>query len=106
MFVRELFEGAVSIFGKKGNKTVRKYRCTSGSRKGRIVAKPSTCTAPANVKASQTMKSIRRSPKASSQAVKSRRTKAVNPASTRLKKLNTGMRTIKKSRSKTKRSKI
>ena len=35
-------EGATPIFGKSGNKVVRKYRCTSGSRKGRIVAKPGT----------------------------------------------------------------
>ena len=61
MFVREIIEGATPIFGKTGNKVVRKYRCTSGSRKGRIVAKPGTCTAPKNVKAMTTMKKTRRS---------------------------------------------
>ena len=66
MFIREFIsdsvdEGATPIFGKSGNKVVRKYRCTSGSRKGRIVAKPGTCTAPKNVKAMATMKKTRRS---------------------------------------------
>ena len=46
MFLREIIEGATPIFGKTGGKVVRKFRCTSGSRKGRIVAKPGTCTAP------------------------------------------------------------
>jgi hypothetical protein len=56
MLLRDLYtdsieEGVTTIFGKSGNKTVRKYRCTSGTRKGRIVAKPATCNAPKNMKA-------------------------------------------------------
>ena len=74
MFVREIIEGATPIFGKTGNKVVRKYRCTSGSRKGRIVAKPGTCTAPKNVKAMTTMKKTRRS-KGATVSIKSNRTK-------------------------------
>ena len=59
MLLRDLYndsieEGVTTIFGKTGNKTVRKYRCTSGTRKGRIVAKPATCNAPKNMKASNT----------------------------------------------------
>ena len=38
-------EGVIQIWGKNKGKLVRKYRCTSGSRKGRIVAQPSTCNA-------------------------------------------------------------
>lgn len=96
MFVRELIldsvdEGATPIFGKTGNKVVRKYRCTSGSRKGRIVAKPGTCTAPKNVKAMTTMKKTRRS-KGATVSIKSNRTKRTSPASQKLKRLNVGSR--------------
>lgn len=95
MLLRELTEGATSIFGRSGNKTVRKYRCTSGSRKGRIVAKASTCTAPRNVAASNTLKKTKRS-KQSTMSVKSSRTKRANPYSSRLKNINTGLRTRRK----------
>ena len=91
MFVREITEGATPIFGKTGNKVVRKYRCTSGSRKGRIVAKPTTCTAPKNVKAMTTMKKTRRS-KGATVNIKSNRTKRTSPASVKLGRLNTGSR--------------
>jgi len=94
MLLRELIEGITTIFGKKGNKVVRKYRCTSGTRKGRIVAKPATCNAPMNVKASNTLKKTRRS-KGSVINTKSSRTKRTNPASQKLKRLNTGRRRIK-----------
>jgi hypothetical protein len=97
MFLRELIwageeyevaEGATPIFGKTGNKVVRKFRCTSGSRKGRIVAKPGTCTAPKNVKA---MKKTRRS-KGKTLSIKANRTKRTNSASVKLGRLNTGSR--------------
>ena len=94
MLLRELIEGVTTIFGKKGNKVVRKYRCTSGTRKGRIVAKPATCSAPKNVKASNTLKKTRRS-KGKTISIKSTRTKRTNPASQKLKRLNTGRRRIK-----------
>lgn len=89
MFLREIFEGVTTVFSRSGNKMVRKYRCTTGSRKGRIVAKPSTCTAPRNVGQSQAMKKSRRG-KQSTTAVKSKRTKRTNPISRRLRGLNRG----------------
>ena len=47
MIISEIVdEGAVQIFGRKKGKVVRKYRCTSGQKKGRIVAKPQTCSNP------------------------------------------------------------
>ena len=96
MFIREFIsdsvdEGATPIFGKTGNKVVRKYRCTSGSRKGRIVAKPGTCTAPANVKAMQQMKKTRRT-KGATPGIKAARTKRTSPASQKLTRLNVGSR--------------
>lgn len=92
--MREITEGVTTIFGRSGNKTVRKYRCTSGTRKGRIVAKPATCNAPKNVKAANTLKKTRRS-KGSTISAKSSRTKRTNPASQKLKRLNIGRRRIK-----------
>jgi hypothetical protein len=99
-----LEEGVTQIQGKRGNKVVKKYRCTTGSRKGRIVAKASTCTAPLNVKASQKLKATRRK-KGKTTSIKINRTKRTNPASLKLKRLNTGRRKIKPSRSR-KRKKI
>lgn len=93
-------EGATSIFGRKGGKNVRKYRCTSGTRKGRIVAKASTCTAPISAKKRAKFK-VTKARKGSTIKLQTRRTKAQNPASRRLSKLNTGSRTRRrKSRAK------
>jgi hypothetical protein len=94
MLLRELIEGVTTVFGKKGNSTVRKYRCTSGSRKGRVVAKAATCNAPKNIKASNTLKTTRRK-KGKSLNIKSSRVKRTNPASRRLARMNTGKRRIK-----------
>ena len=92
----ELEEGATSIFGRKGGKNVRKYRCSSGPRKGRIVAKASTCTAPMNAKKRQKFQQTK-ARKGSTIKVKTKRTKVNNPASRRLGKINTGQRTRRKS---------
>ena len=96
MFVREIYEGAVSVMGRSGSKNVRKYRCTTGSRKGRIVAKPSTCTAPKNVKASRTLTKTKRA-RSSAIKIKTAKTKRSNPASMRLGTHNVGLRTRRKS---------
>jgi len=89
MLIEEIVvEGAVSTFAKQGNKTVRKYRCTTGSRKGRVVAKPSTCSAPKNVKRSTTLKRTKHK-KGSAIKNKASRTKRSNPVSKRLVRLNT-----------------
>ena len=37
MIVSDIVEGAIQIFGRSKGKVVRKYRCTSGQKKGRIV---------------------------------------------------------------------
>lgn len=85
--IREVTEGVTSAFAKQGNRTVRKYRCTSGSRKGRVVAKPSTCSAPKNITASQTLKRTKAT-KGGSIKAKTKRTKKSNPASIRTRKVN------------------
>lgn len=87
MMLREITESVTQIWGKKGGKAVRKYRCTSGTRKGRIVAKPSTCTAPKRVSSQVTMKKTRRR-KGHSLNVSAQRVKRTNPISRRLKSIN------------------
>lgn len=104
MLIEEVVEGFIPTFGTKNGKTVKKYRCTSGARKGRIVAKPSTCTAPRNVKQSQTMKATRRKSK-NTTAAKTKVAKRSNPSTKRLQHVNKGRTLKSKSRSR-KRKKI
>ena len=75
------------IWGRRGKKLVRKYRCLSGSRKGRIVAKMAQCFASPNLKARMTMK--RTKARLGARMVrKAKRTKRTNPASIALKRMN------------------
>lgn len=78
---------ATQIWGRKGQTLVRKYRCTSGNRKGRIVTSPTACHAAPNVKRSAQMK-ITRARLGKVMSRRAKRTKRVNPAS---KKLAQGM---------------
>ena len=75
------------VWARSGKKTERKYRCTAGRRKGRVVAKMSQCYAPLNIKASVRFKQTKRR-LGSKMARKAKKTKRVNPASKRLKTLN------------------
>lgn len=102
MKLRELIENVVPTFAKSGNKTVRKYRCTSGSRKGRVVAKAATCSAPTNVKSSVALKSTK-AKKGAKMQQKTRRTKSANAASVRATKLN--RKTKRKTKKRSSRSK-
>lgn len=85
--VREITEGFTSTFAKQGNRSVRKYRCTSGSRKGRVVAKPSTCSAPKNMTASRTLKKTKAA-KGGTIKAKIKKTKKTNPGSIRTRRIN------------------
>lgn len=87
MNLRELFEAPTIVWGKRGGKMVRKYRCTSGQRKGRVVAKASTCSAPKNVSKSASFKKTR-TKLAKPIAIKSSRTKRANKVSKRIARLN------------------
>lgn len=44
-------EASLQVFGRtrKGKSIGRKFRCTSGPRKGRVVADPATCNKPINI---------------------------------------------------------
>ena len=49
MLLRDLYEEPViekQVWARSGKKVVRKYRCTTGRRKGRVVSKMSQCYAP------------------------------------------------------------
>tara|TARA_B100000085_G_scaffold252536_1_gene250339 strand:+ start:579 stop:863 length:285 start_codon:yes stop_codon:yes gene_type:complete len=75
------------IWGRRGKKLVRKYRCTGGRRKGRIVANMAQCFAAPNMKARMSMKKTRARLGARITR-KAMRTKRTNPASIALKRLN------------------
>ena len=89
MLLQELIENIneKQIWGRRGAKTVRKYRCTSGMRKGRIVATAAQCFAAPNIKARFALKKTK-AKLGKRMARKAQRTKRTNPASRRLKTLN------------------
>lgn len=89
MLVEEIVSSIIEkqIWARSGQKVVRKYRCSSGQRKGRIVSKIGQCFAAPNVKAKIRMKKTR-ARLGSRMARKARRTKRINPASIRVQKLN------------------
>lgn len=90
MLIRELFIENLEekqIWAKSGKAVVRKYRCSNGPRKGRVVSKISQCFAAPDIKKRATMKKTK-ARMGSRMARKARRSKRVNPASIRLRKLN------------------
>tara|TARA_B100000963_G_scaffold361912_1_gene400822 strand:- start:1037 stop:1459 length:423 start_codon:yes stop_codon:yes gene_type:complete len=80
-------EAVRTIWSRSGGKQVRKYRCTSGVRKGRIVARAATCNKPLNQKAKITLKKTKRRTPNRLQ-IRTAKTKRANPASKRLKRIN------------------
>ena len=75
------------VWRKRGNKIVRAVRCTSGRRKGRVVATASQCSAPINMKKRITLKR-NKAKFGNRMARKSQRTKKFNSASRRLRMLD------------------
>ncbi len=84
--VEIITEAVTPIWGRKGGRTARRYRCTAGIRKGRIVGNPSTCTKPKNLKRSLSFKRTL-AQKGSALRLKAGRTKR-STMSRRIKKLN------------------
>lgn len=90
MLVREFFIDQIDekqVWARSGKKVVRKYRCSSGSRKGRVVANISQCFAAPDVKKRLKMKQTK-ARLGGRMARKARKTKRVNPASKRVQALN------------------
>jgi len=44
MLVEEIVESYKQVWARSATGVKRKYRCTSGQKKGRVVAKPATCS--------------------------------------------------------------
>ena len=90
MLITEIVSSDLSekqIWGRRGKKLVRKYRCASGFRKGRIVANMAQCFAAPNIKKKLSMKRTR-ARLGARMARKAKRTKRTNPASIALRRLN------------------
>lgn len=95
MFLLESYSDVVCeaklVYGKRGNKVVRKFRCTVGKRKGRVVSEPSQCAKPIDLKKRFTLKRTKARMGARI-SKKAQRTKKLNPASRILKQLNKARR--------------
>lgn len=89
MLINEITEGFVQAWGRKpSGKMVRRYRCTSGKKKGRVVANPSTCATAISPKKSAVLKRTKniRGP---AQSVK-RKITMRRPTSKRIRSANIG----------------
>jgi hypothetical protein len=81
-------ESVVQIWSRtKAGQMVRKYRCTAGPRKGRVVSKPSVCTQPKKMSSVMAIKKAK-ARSGSTMKIKRTRTKKTAGASIRLGKLN------------------
>jgi len=89
MLTSEITEGMA--WAKRGNQVVRKFRCSSGRRKGRIVSKPAQCFAAPDIQKRIKLK-MTKMRLGSKMTRKSKRTKKVNPASKRVAALNRSSR--------------
>lgn len=89
MLLNELFTSLdeKQVWARKGTKVVRKYRCTGGQRKGRVVADPTQCFKVVDIKKRANLKRTK-ARLGAKMARKARRTKRINPASKMLKRLN------------------
>ena len=88
MQLRELYDITEKMaWAKRGNKVVRKYRCTTGSRQGRIVSNIGQCFAAPDVKKRVRLK-LTKARLGAKMTRKAKRTKRVNPASRRVKAMN------------------
>ncbi len=84
--VEEVME-AKMVWAKRGSKIVRKVRCTSGPRKGRMVSNAGQCSKPINLKKRMTLKKTR-AKMGKRMARRAARTKRRNPVSKRIARLN------------------
>jgi len=75
------------VWARKGKSVVRKYRCTGGRRKSRVVSSPTQCFAPIDLKKRASLKKTK-ARLGSRITRKAKRTKKVNPASKLVRRLN------------------
>ena len=74
-------------WARSGKKIVRKFRCSGGPRKGRVVAKMAQCFAAPDIKKRQTLKKTK-ARLGGRMIRKAKKTKRINPASKRVQALN------------------
>ena len=86
MLVNEIL-GEKQVWARSGQSVVRKYRCASGRRNGRVVSNPAQCFAPVDIKKRLTLKKTK-AKLGSKLARKAKKTKRVNPASKRVQSMN------------------
>jgi len=79
------------VWARSGKKVVRKYRCMTGRRKGRIVAKIGQCFAAPDMKKRFVLKKTK-AKLSSRMARKARKTKRTNAASKAVQRLNKATR--------------
>lgn len=90
MLLREFFNYNTTesqVWAKSGAKVVRKYRCSNGPRKGRVVSNVSQCFAAPDVKKRMTMKKTK-ARLGSRMARKAKKTKKTNQASRKIQRMN------------------
>ena len=94
MLLREFFIDQINekmAWARSGKKVVRKYRCSSGPRAGRIVSKIQQCYAAPDLKKRTRLK-ITKARLGARLAKKTKKTKRTNPASRRVQSMNRGSR--------------
>jgi hypothetical protein len=87
MKINEITLDEKMAWAKRGNKVVRKFRCTSGPRTGRIVSKIGQCFAAPDMKKRVRLK-LTKARLGAKMTRKAKKTKRINPASKRVKAMN------------------
>jgi len=93
MLLRELLNHTTEdleegqTWARSGKKVVRKYRCSGGPRKNRVVAKMAQCFAAPDIKKRMQFK-MTKARLGSRMIRKAKKTKRINPASKRVQALN------------------
>lgn len=78
---------AKMVWARVGKNVTRKYRCTVGNRKGRVVSNPSQCSKPIDLKKRFTLKRTK-SRFGARMVRKSKKTKKMSAASRMVQRLN------------------
>ena len=87
MRIDEIIVAEKVAWKRRGNTIKKQFRCSSGPRKGRVVAQPSQCFKAVDIKKRMTLKRTKAKMGGRLQR-KAGRTKKFNPISRRLKTLN------------------
>lgn len=79
------------VFARRGKAVTKKFRCTVGKRKGRVVSNPQQCAAPIDLKKRFVLKRTK-AQKGARMAKKAKLTKRINPASKVVQRMNKARR--------------